>query len=99
MAAAADLLRAWAGGDFDGFADALDSIATDSEALIAELRRQEGDARGIQPDLEDELARLIGLVRGSLYLTRHAVDLALDPPLKGRFLGRGEVLDQLVDGD
>jgi hypothetical protein len=93
---AAELLRAWADGDFDGFADALDFIAETGDELAEHLREFEGDARGIQDDLTKELARLAGLVRGALYLTRHAIDLALDPPAT-RFLSRGEILNKLAE--
>lgn len=78
--AAAELLRAWARDDIDGLLEALDGVEDPTEYLVDHLREQEGDARRIQEDIEDELRRLIRLVRGMAYLTRHAIDLVLDPP-------------------
>jgi hypothetical protein len=93
----AELLQAWAAGDFDGFVEALDSIAQPGQELIEELRVQEGDARRIQGEIEEELERLAGLARGAMYLARHAVDLALDPPAT-RFISREEVIQRLLAG-
>lgn len=93
---AAELLDAWAANDFDGFSDDMDSIAEPGQHLTDELRSQEGDARGIQSDLEDELLRLARITRGVLYLARHAIDLAMDPPRTGRFAARTEVLSHLL---
>src|SRR5687768_13838821 len=92
---AAELLRSWADGDFDGFADSLAEIARPGQRLTAHLREQEGDARRIQADLDDELARLAELTRGALLLVRRAIDLALDPPPK-RFVSRDEVIGRLL---
>lgn len=93
---AANLLTAWARNDFDGFAEALHLISSSGDDLIAYLDDQDGDARGIQSDLGAELESLAALVRGALFLARHAIDLAMDPPAS-RFLSRDAVIAHLLD--
>lgn len=92
---AAELLRAWSVGDFDGFAESLQAITDPGQELAEHLREQEGDARAIQQSIEVELENLAELVRGSLYLVRRAIDLLLDPPGE-RFVSREEALARLL---
>lgn len=95
-AEASVLLSAWSIGDFDGFADELDSIVAPSRSIIEELDDRQGDARGLEDEIALEFNRLARITRGALYLARQSIDLVLDPPTQRRLAGREEVLQHLA---
>lgn len=91
---AASQLEPWAAGDFDNHADTVRAIYAEGERLSRILDEEEGDARAIVVELQEELTALAGMADGALRLAREAIDLAV---ASGAAPDRAAVLARLVD--